>query len=151
MLIYQTTLNGREVNMLKRKTLTLLFNEADAVWRSAGSIARRVSINDRDDDGKSLKVSTMHLLYGFWGLKIVAWGSFDFFQYSSDGEPHSLKILCSCSTWQIVQTSKLSTIEGISATIFQKFMWQRNDSRHVRKWDIYRKIQYMLGSEHRES
>nr|PNR39797.1 hypothetical protein PHYPA_020077 [Physcomitrium patens] len=25
-------------------------------------------------------------------------GSFDFFQYSSDGEPHNLKILCSCST-----------------------------------------------------
>lgn len=79
--------------------LTSLCNAAVAVWRSAGSIARRVSISGRDDAGKFLNVSSMHLLYDCRGLKMVACGSFDFFQYSSEGEPQSLNILCSCSTY----------------------------------------------------
>jgi hypothetical protein len=58
----------------------------------------KVSSNAKDDGGKSLKVSAIHLLYGCFGLKIVACGSFDFLQCSSDGEPQSLNILCSCST-----------------------------------------------------
>jgi len=29
---------------------------------------------------------------------MVACGNFDIFQYSSEGDPQSLKILCSCST-----------------------------------------------------
>ena len=41
----------------------------------------------------------MQRLYGCWGLKIVAFGNLYFLQYSSDGEPHNLNILCSCSTW----------------------------------------------------
>jgi hypothetical protein len=45
-----------------------------------------------------LKDSAIHRLYGCCGLKSVAFGNLDFFQYSSDGEPHSLNILCSCST-----------------------------------------------------
>ena len=73
--------------------LTLLFSEADADWRSARSIARRLSINGSVEGGRFLNVSVMHLLYGFCGLNIVACGSFDFFQYSSDGDPHNLKIL----------------------------------------------------------
>jgi len=80
--------------------LTSLCNAAVAVWRSAGSIARRVSISGRDDAGKFLNVSSMHLLYDCRGLKMVACGSFDFFQYSSEGEPQSLNILCSCSTYE---------------------------------------------------
>lgn len=43
--------------------LTSLCNAAVAVRRSAGSIARSVSISGRDDGGKSLNVSAMHLLY----------------------------------------------------------------------------------------
>lgn len=85
------------IKMLK---LTSLLKAAEAVWRSAGSIARRVSTKGNDDGGKSLNVSCMHRLYGCCGLNIVAWGNFDFFQYSSEGEPHNLKILCSCSTWK---------------------------------------------------
>jgi hypothetical protein len=86
--------------------LTSLLNAAVAVRRSAGSIARRVSIRGSDDGGKSLKVSAMHRLYDCWGLNMVACGSFDFFQYSSDGEPHSLNILCSCSTYTTTITTK---------------------------------------------
>lgn len=41
----------------------------------------------------------MHLLYGSRGLNKVALGNFAFFQYSSEGEPHSLYILWSCSTY----------------------------------------------------
>jgi len=44
--------------------LTSLLRAAVAVWRSAGSIARRVSINGNDDGGKSLNVSAMQRLYG---------------------------------------------------------------------------------------
>lgn len=73
--------------------LTSLFKAAVAVCRSAGSIARRVSISGNDDGGKFLNVSVMHRLYDCWGLNMVACGSFDFFQYSSEGEPHNLKIL----------------------------------------------------------
>ena len=80
------------------KSLTSLFRAAVAVTRSSGSIERRVSIKGREEAGKSLKVSAIHRLYGCCGLKSVAFGNFDFFQYSSDGEPHSLNILCSCST-----------------------------------------------------
>ena len=43
--------------------LTSLFNAAVAVKRSAGSIARRVSINGNDDGGKSLNVSFIQRLY----------------------------------------------------------------------------------------
>lgn len=78
--------------------LTSLLKASVAVLRSAGSIARRVSIRGSEDGGKSLNVSFMHLLYGSRGLNKVALGSFAFFQYSSEGEPHSLYILCSCST-----------------------------------------------------
>ena len=53
----------------------------------------------RAEGGKSLNVSLMHLLYGSRGLNKVALGIFDFFQYSSEGEPQSLYILCSCSTY----------------------------------------------------
>lgn len=42
--------------------LTSLFNAAVAVRRSAGSIARRVSIRGNADGGKFLNVSLMHLL-----------------------------------------------------------------------------------------
>lgn len=84
----------------KTRKLTSLLKAAVAVLRSAGSIARRVSINGNDDGGKSLNVSFMHRLYGCCGLNIVACGNFDFFQYSSEGEPHSLKILCNCSTYK---------------------------------------------------
>lgn len=78
--------------------LTSLFKAAVAVPRLSGSIERRVSIRGRDEDGKSLKVSAIQHLYGCCGLKSVAFGNLDFFQYSSDGEPHNLKILWSCST-----------------------------------------------------
>lgn len=57
--------------MTNRK-LTSLLKAAVAVWRSAGSIERRVSIKGNDDGGKSLNVSFMQRLYGCWGLKIVA-------------------------------------------------------------------------------
>lgn len=66
--------------------------------RASGSIERRDSIRGSDEGGKSLNVSAMHRLYGCCGLKSVAFGNLYFFQYSSDGEPHSLNILCSCST-----------------------------------------------------
>lgn len=42
--------------------LTSLLRAAVAVWRSAGSNARRVSMRGSDDSGKSLNVSLMHLL-----------------------------------------------------------------------------------------
>lgn len=42
--------------------LTSLLRVAVAVWRSAGSNARRVSMRGSDDSGKSLNVSLMHLL-----------------------------------------------------------------------------------------
>lgn len=57
--------------MTNRK-LTSLLKAAVAVWRSAGSIERRVSIKGNDGGGKSLNVSFMQRLYGCWGLKIVA-------------------------------------------------------------------------------
>lgn len=82
----------------RKLILTSLLNAAVAVRRSAGSIARRVSMRGNDEGGKSLNVSRMHLLYGSRGLNKVAFGNFDFFQYSSEGEPQSLYILCSCST-----------------------------------------------------
>ena len=85
---------------LRVNELTALFKASVAVFLSAGSIARRVSIKDKAEDGKSLKVSLIHLLYGSRGLNIVAFGSFDFFQYSSEGEPHNLYILCNCSTYK---------------------------------------------------
>lgn len=66
--------------------------------RSLGSIERRDSIRGREEGGKSLKVSVMQRLYGCCGLKSVAFGNLYFLQYSSDGEPHNLNILCSCST-----------------------------------------------------
>lgn len=84
----------------KNDKLTSLFRASVAVLRSAGSIARRLSIKDNAEGGKSLKVSLIHLLYGSRGLNIVAFGSFDFFQYSSEGEPHNLYILCNCSTYE---------------------------------------------------
>jgi hypothetical protein len=82
----------------KLRQLTSLFNAAVAVKRSAGSIERSVSISRSADCGKSLNVSAIRLLYGCWGLNMVACGNFDFFQYSSAGDPHSLNILCNCST-----------------------------------------------------
>lgn len=91
--------NSKSKSHNQIELLTSLLKAAVAVWRSAGSIARRVSINGSDEDGKSLNVSAMHLLYDCWGLNMVACGSFNFFQYSSEGEPHNLNILCSCSTY----------------------------------------------------
>lgn len=84
--------------LFKILILTSLFNASVAVLRSAGSMASRVSISGSEEGGKSLNVSAIHLLYDCCGLKIVACGSFDLFQYSSEGEPHNLNILCSCST-----------------------------------------------------
>lgn len=78
--------------------LTLLFRAEVVEPRSLGSIARRFSNKGREEGGKSLNVSTIQRLYGCCGLKRVAFGSRYFFQYSSDGEPHNLNILCSCST-----------------------------------------------------
>ncbi|KAF8378048.1 hypothetical protein HHK36_029382 [Tetracentron sinense] len=52
-------------------------------------IERRVSIKGSDESGKSLEVSAMQHLYGCCGLKIVACGNLDFFQYSSDEESHN--------------------------------------------------------------
>ena len=77
---------------------TSLCSAADADPQHSGSKARRKSNSLWAEGGKSLNVSPIDRLYGCWGLKIVACGSFDFFQYSSDGEPQSLNILCSCST-----------------------------------------------------
>lgn len=78
--------------------LTSLFKAAVAVPRPSGSIERRESIKGREEGGKSLNVSAKQRLYGCCGLKSVAFGSLYFFQYSSDGDPHNLNILCSCST-----------------------------------------------------
>lgn len=75
------------------QSLTPLFRADVEVPRSSGSIERRVSIRGSADGGKSLKVSGIQRLYGCCGLKMVACGNFDFFQYSSDGDPHNLKIL----------------------------------------------------------
>jgi len=74
------------------KKPTSLLKASEAVSRSTGSIARSLSIRGRADGGKPLNVSLMHLLYGSRGLNNVALGNFDFFQYSSEGEPHSLYI-----------------------------------------------------------
>ena len=90
------------------KKLTSLFKASVAVLRSAGSMARRVSIRDNADGGKSLKTSLMHRLYGSRGLNKVAFGNFDLFQYSSEGEPHSLYILCNCSTYDREHDCQLS-------------------------------------------
>ena len=49
----------------------------------------------------------MRLLYGSSGLNKVALGKFDFFQYSSEGEPHSLYILCNCSTYASEDLEKI--------------------------------------------
>lgn len=77
---------------------TSLLRASEALFRSTGSIARSVSTRGRAEGGNSLKSSLMLLLYGSRGLNRVALGNFDFFQYSSEGEPQSLYILCSCST-----------------------------------------------------
>lgn len=53
----------------------------------------------------------MHLLYGSRGLNKVALGNFDFFQYSSEGEPHSLYILCSCSTYMNIQNKDKNSVK----------------------------------------
>lgn len=101
---FQRSRSVKPISRLKKRTtgrrktkrmheLTSLANAAVGVRRSAGSIARRVSISDSDDGGKSLNVSSMHRLYGCWGLNMAACGNFDLFQNSSVGDPHSLKIL----------------------------------------------------------
>lgn len=55
-------MNVRLINM--RWSLTSVFSAAEAVPRSSGSIARRVSIKGREDGRKSLNVSEMQRLYG---------------------------------------------------------------------------------------
>ena len=89
------------------RNLTSLLKASEAVSRSTGSIARSVSMRGRAEGGKSLNVSLMRLLYGSRGLNKVALGNFDFFQYSSEGEPHSLYILCSCSTYTRKELEKI--------------------------------------------
>lgn len=89
-----------------------------AVLRSAGSIPRRESIRGSEDGGKSLNVSLMDRLYGSRGLNSVAFGNFAFFQYSSEGEPHSLYILCSCSTYRNNRIIIYSTIRINKLNIF---------------------------------
>lgn len=91
---------------VKSWKLTSLFKDATAEPRLSGSIARRFSNKGREEGGKSLKVSTVDRLYGCCGLKRVAFGNRDLFQYSSDGEPHNLNILCSCSTFKKKKISK---------------------------------------------
>ena len=83
---------------LKKGILTSLCSAAVALPRPSGSIERRDSIRGSEEGGKSLNVSAIQRLYGCCGLKSVAFGNLYFFQYSSDGEPHNLNILCSCST-----------------------------------------------------
>ena len=91
----------------------------DKSLEEEGSIARRVSIRGSEDGGKSLYVSKMQRLYGCWGLKIVAFGNLYFLQYSSDGEPHNLNILCSCSTWSQA-TQKLVMYHPENNTNFKR-------------------------------
>lgn len=83
----------------KGSNLTSLLRAEEAVPLFEGSIASKISMRAKADDDKSLKVSAMQRLYWRRGLKTVACWSFDLFQYSSDGEPQSLNILCSCSTY----------------------------------------------------
>ena len=64
-------------------------------------------------------VSKMQRLYGCCGLKIVAFGNLYFLQYSSDGEPHNLNILCSCSTWSQA-TQKLVMYHPENNTNFKR-------------------------------
>jgi hypothetical protein len=68
-----------------------------AVPRSDGSMASSVSRRSSAGGEKSLNVSAIFRRYGRCGLNSVTSGSFAFAQYYSDGDPHSLKILCSCS------------------------------------------------------
>ena len=72
----------------------------EAVPRFSGSTESKVSKRLTAILGNSSHLSLRVLSYGCWGLNIVARGSLDFFQYSSDGVPQSLKIICSCSTWR---------------------------------------------------
>ena len=80
---------------------TSLFRAKAAVLRWTGSIESKVSMRLKAGEGKSLNISATHRLYGCRGLNTVEWGNFALLQYSSDGEPHSLKILCNCSTYKV--------------------------------------------------
>ena len=80
----------------------------------ASSVSRRSSAGGE----KSLNVSAIFRRYGRYGLSSVMSGSFAFAQYYSDGDPHSLKIFCSCSIcvdqqWQIRCRSISSTHNDI--------------------------------------
>lgn len=89
-----------KVSIARKPMITSLWSAEEAVPRRSGSTARRTSNRAIADCGKSLKVSATQRLYGCVGLKMVACGNFDVFQYSSEGDPQSLNILCSCSTYK---------------------------------------------------
>lgn len=72
----------------------------------------------------------MHLLYGSRGLNKVALGNFDFFQYSSEGEPQSLYILCSCSTCVKYSRKGLENMMEISNN--QKMCLMQTPQNYVR-------------------
>lgn len=74
-------------------TLTSLLKAEVEVPRSSGSIARSVSTSCTEEGVKPLKASATQRLYGCCGLNSVAFGNLYFFQYKSDGDPHSLNIL----------------------------------------------------------
>lgn len=105
-------------------TLPCTSNERaeEAVPRLLGSTERRVCRRFTVDAWKSLNVSRRELSYGCCGLNNVAWGSLVFFQYSSGGEPQSLKILCNCSTCMCnswIQNRFKRTVKKNSSCHFQ--------------------------------
>ncbi|CAA7404585.1 unnamed protein product [Spirodela intermedia] len=76
-------------------------------------MARRTLSRPKADGGKSLKVSEKQRRYGCCGLKMVACGSLDLCQYSSEGDPHSLKILWGMNE---LSTSVLPGMMGFPAS-----------------------------------
>jgi hypothetical protein len=76
--------------LFSSKELTSFWRARDAQPRYAGSRARRVLNRPKEDAGNSLKVSIrLDLNCGILNFL----DNVNFFQYSSDGVPHSLKIL----------------------------------------------------------
>ena len=75
----------------RKEDITPLSRAVAAVPRKEGSRARREVKRAKEEEGKSLKASWKPGLYCWGGLKLLV--SFSFFQYSSAGDPHSLKIL----------------------------------------------------------
>ena len=86
--IIETHIN--EVNYLKlgvrskgykgKLKVTSLLSADAADPRFSGSIERSLSTRAKAEEGKSLNVSATKRLYRCWGLKLVAWGNFDFCQ-----------------------------------------------------------------------